>query len=268
MIRPLIGYYGGKTKLAKRIAKCFLPHRTFVSTHCGGMSVEIAKQPASIEIANDLDSDLINLYKVVMEHTGDFCAILKNVPYSEQSFKQAKDWIKSNAPLFRAAGFLIRNRMSFSSSGRTFMIDRMGIDGSDWLPFIKQIPVFAKRIQSYRIHNVDATDIINFYDSKDTLFFVDPPYLNETRSTDRHYAFEMSPEQHRALLKVLCECKGMVYLCGYRSAMYDSYLRGWCRVDWPVKSLMSHSEGSGRERTESMWAKDKAGLFMVMTYGS
>lgn len=267
MYRPLVGWYGGKTKLAKRINACFLNHRTYVSTHAGGLSDLWNKRPAPIEVINDLDPRLTNLYLVATLRTEEFLGILRLQPYTQHTFDQACEWSKREEdPLLRAVGFLIVNRMSFSSSGRTFMIDRMGIDGKGWLPFLDKLPETINRLRGVRLHNDDAISVINQYDRPDTLFYVDPPYLEETRSSDRHYAFEMTPEQHEDLLKVLCKCKGMVYLSGYRSKMYDEYLKDWQRVEWPVKSIMSHSDGLGRDRTECLWACGKAGLYMITNY--
>lgn len=266
MIRPLCCWYGGKSKLAKKLNASFLPHRTYVSTHAGGLSDVLNKSPAAIEVANDLDPGLINLYVVATQMTADFCEYLHGLSYSAETFRRSAAWLTDDDQLLRAVGFLVKNRMSFSSSGRTFMIDRMGVDGKGWHPFINSIHQTARRLSPFWFLNADASEVIQEYDRPDTLFYVDPPYLESERSADRHYAFEMTREQHEALLKILIRCKGMVYLSGYRSDLYDQYLGDWCRVEWPVTSAMSHSEGQGRDRTECLWARGKAGLYMMTNY--
>jgi DNA adenine methylase len=90
------------------------------------------------------------------------------------------------------------------------------------------------------------------HDGPDTLFYLDPPYLHETRTVTKAYAFEMGRAEHVALLETLLACKGRVFLSGYRSSLYDEMLAGWKRHEF---DMPNHS-GQGKEkqrRIECVW---------------
>lgn len=261
-----VPWYGGKSKLARRIIAGFISHRKYVETHAGSLGVLLSKPLAAVELANDLDGPLINLYRVLTASTIPFCSFLHALPYSRETYDRAALWRDSDDPFYRAAGFLCRNRMSFSSSGRTFMIDRMGDNGSGWLPFVSRLAETARRLRAVRFSTLDAAEVLRDHDAPDTVFYVDPPYLESARSPDRHYAHEMTAADHERLLKTILGCVGSVYLSGYRSELYDDYLRGWQRVEWTVTAAMSLDAGQGRARTECLWATGRAGYTMSMNY--
>jgi DNA adenine methylase len=261
--RIVLPWYGGKSQYAAKINDCFLPHGRYVEPFAGSLANLIAKKPAYSEVANDLNAGLMNLYRVLTGRTAEFLALLAECPFAEATFVRAKTWLASDCEIERAAGFLIRNRMSFASSGRSFQIDRMGAGGSGWAPYLAGLPATAARLSRVRLCCEPALDVIRRHDGPGTLFYVDPPYLEETRSNDRHYAVEMSAADHEALLGVLNECAGMVYLSGYRSPLYDRLLADWQRVEWTTRSRMSGSDGAGRDRTECLWARGNAGLYMA-----
>src|SRR3546814_5931873 len=105
---------------------------------------------------------------------------------------------------------------------------------SDWSSDVCSsdlIATFCERRSGVMIENRPAGDVIAQHDAPDTLFYVDPPYMHETRSlkdrSGRYYDHEMTDADHRALLEQLQQVKGMVVISGYRSPLYDELLSGW-----------------------------------------
>jgi DNA adenine methylase len=107
------------------------------------------------------------------------------------------------------------------------------------------------------IENKDALEIINIYDSTETLFYVDPPYVAETRIGGANdYEFEMSNEQHIQLANKLNSVKGKVILSGYRCPLYEELYRNWV-----VVQKIEHTDRA-KERIETLWMRNiEEGLF-------
>jgi DNA adenine methylase len=84
------------------------------------------------------------------------------------------------------------------------------------------------------------------------LFYLDPPYLHQTRETTDAYALEMSEADHRDLLAVLRQVEGKVMLSGYPSDLYDAELAGWTRHEMAAPN---HASGGRTKRTmtECLW---------------
>lgn len=131
---------------------------------------------------------------------------------------------------------------------------------SKWLSRIDHaLPVIIARLRIVQIEGLDASDIIPRYDSAETLFYCDPPYLPETRRDTEIYPYEMTIEQHRQLLQVLCSIKGMIVLSGYPSELYRSQLDGWERFEFNVSCHSAHKQGQpDSRRTETIWLNPAA----------
>jgi DNA adenine methylase len=97
-----------------------------------------------------------------------------------------------------------------------------------------------------------AIDLVVREDTKGTLFYCDPPYLHETRTSTDAYAFEMSEEEHRQLLATLIDCKGKVMISGYSSSLYDSILVSWNRHTFELPNNAASGKVK-RRMTEVLW---------------
>ena len=129
----------------------------------------------------------------------------------------------------------------------------------DWANFSEAIPAIVARLQGVIIERRPAAQVIAREDRPDTLFYVDPPYMFETRSQKRigndlyhGYRHELDDEAHAALLQQLVELCGMVVVSGYATAFYDQALAGWLRVE---KQAMADR---GEARTEVLWINPRA----------
>jgi DNA adenine methylase len=128
----------------------------------------------------------------------------------------------------------------------------MNEQASAWLNAVAGLVDVHTRLQRVSILNRDALDVIRQQDGSRTLFYLDPPYLGETRAVDAVYSFEMSPEQHERLLETILTCKGRVMLSGYRSELYDRRLSDWTRHEF---SLPNQAAGGKQKRRmiEVVW---------------
>jgi DNA adenine methylase len=97
-----------------------------------------------------------------------------------------------------------------------------------------------------------AIDLIRREDTRGTLFYCDPPYLHETRTSTDAYAFEMAKDQHRELLATLLGCKGKVIVSGYSAALYHSTLKNWNSHTFELPNNAAAGERKRRMK-EVLW---------------
>jgi DNA adenine methylase len=120
---------------------------------------------------------------------------------------------------------------------------------SRWFGGVDKLAEIAERLLRVQIENRPAEDAIRLYDSKDTLFYCDPPYLHETRGDSKAYGFEMNLEDHERLARALMKVEGKVAISGYRCEAMDRWFGTWRRFDAPVKQCHSIK----KPRQESLW---------------
>jgi DNA adenine methylase len=263
--RPALRYHGGKWMIGKWIISHFPTHRVYVEPYGGGGSVLLRKPPCYAEVYNDLDGQIVNLFRVLqdVERSMRLEYLVLNTPYSRAEFELAYE--PSEDLVEAARRTLIRSFMGFGSVGACgrktgFRCDitRSGSTPAiDWVRFPKQIDLFAKRLRGVVLENRPALDVIKRFDTEKTLIYCDPPYPMSTRTPtakwDRIYRFEMSDEDHTAMAEALKSVKSMVVISGYPCDLYDKELfASWHRVDRP------HYASGGSKRTEVLWINERA----------
>jgi DNA adenine methylase len=130
----------------------------------------------------------------------------------------------------------------------------MNGNASEWLGAVDGLADVHARLRPVVLENMPAVELIRREDGPGTLFYCDPPYLHETRtSTDAYGPHEMTEEDHRELLGVLLACEGKVMLSGYPSRLYDEALAGWTRHKFDLPNNAAGGKKKGRE-TEVVWA--------------
>lgn len=260
--RPLIRYHGGKWRLAPWIIQHLPPHRVYVEPFGGAAGVLLQKERAYAEVYNDLDSDIVNLFRVLRdpECSARLIDLVKLTPYARDEFDDAYE--SHPDPVERARRTIVRASMGFGSAGATmgttgFRIDtrrRYGTAQQLWAEYPATLGPVIQRLTGVMIENRPALEVIRQHDAPDTLFFVDPPYLHETRYAGarcgRYYAHEMTDQDHHDLLDEICRVQGMVVISGYPSALYESALSGWAVTTTTAR--ISAGRGAGI-RTECLW---------------
>jgi DNA adenine methylase len=114
------------------------------------------------------------------------------------------------------------------------------------------LPAVHARLRRVVILNQPALEIIKQQDGPNTLFYLDPPYLHETRVSTNAYQYEMTFNDHIHLLNAIRDCAGKVMLSGYRSTQYDDILNDWRRVDFKIDNKAAGGK-TKRTMIESVW---------------
>lgn len=229
-MRQPIKIHGGKHYLASRLVALMPEHELYVEPYCGGASVLLAKPCEGVsEVLNDIDPALANFW-VVMQSPGmfeQFARYMQAVPFSERVFDEPPE-SERGLPMRvqRAARFFIRCRMSRCGNGKNFATlsknrTRRGMNEqvSAWLSAVDGLPEVHERLRRVLVLNRDGLDVIRSLDTPHTLFYIDPPYVPETRSVGA-YRCEMGLSQHQELLGVLASLRGRFMLSGYDNELY------------------------------------------------
>lgn len=127
---------------------------------------------------------------------------------------------------------------------------------SRWLGSVEGLAEIAQRLLRVQIESAPALEVIQRYDSPETLFYCDPPYVHESRSDTNAYAYEMSDEEHRALAECLRNVQGKVALSGYHSPLMDELYGDWSRIEASTKkahSTNTRPDHTKQNRTEVLW---------------
>jgi DNA adenine methylase len=256
-LRPAVKWYGGKHYLAGRILSLFLNHHRYCEPYCGGLSVLLRKWWTPIEVAGDLNGPLIEFYECLQSRSEELISRLQSIAYTRESFARACQAREESDPIERAVRFLVRNRFSRGGLGRDFAwSDRLrgGQPGdvNGWKTILKELPAIAKRLQGVQLYHAHALDLIERFDSPETLHYLDPPYLSATRTAKDAYAHEMSDAEHMRLLDTILNVRGMVVVSGYASALYDTALRSWERIEIEIANNAGQTKVKQR-RTEVLW---------------
>lgn len=279
--RPVLRYHGGKFRLAPNLIQLFPEHRVYTEVFGGGGSVLMLKPRCYSEIYNDLDGEVVNVFRVLQDKkkAARLEALLRVTPFAREEFLLS--YKHSRSEIERARRTIIRSFMGWGSdsisrikasragfntrisstmaTGFRWNSNRSGTTAaSDWKVFPDCIASFVERLQGVTIEDRDAKDILQKMDRSDALHYVDPPYPFACRSygngsTPEHrYRWEMTDANHRELSKVLHSLKGMVIISSYPGALYDRLYRGWRKVSWTGGQFCSQNTGS-KTRTECVW---------------
>lgn len=255
--RPVLRYHGGKWKLAHWIISHFPVHRIYVEPFGGAASVLLRKPRSWAEIYNDLDGEIVNLFRVLRNpaQARELIRLCKLTPYARSEFEVS--YITADDPIEQARRTLFRSAAGFSSVGAT-RNRRVGfrarVDSSrtiyavDWANLPDALDAVVDRLRGVVIENEDVFTILERYDSPETLFYLDPPYPHSTRMDKKVYRHEMTDDDHRELAKVVRQLKGMVIISGYPCDLYDQELY----PDWRRVKCRTYADRR-RERTEVLW---------------
>jgi DNA adenine methylase len=256
-----ITWFGGKSALAERIVRVFPAHTTYVEPFGGSAAVLLAKPPATVEVYNDIDAGLVNLFRVVRDEMlmERLRHALDLTPYSRAEFKQAGE--PADDPVEAARRFMVRQRQSYSGVNRVwgFAVDDGHSKASTilrWERGIKVLPEVCRRLRGVQIEQDDWRAVLKRYDRERTLFYLDPPYVPSPR-VEGKYNHEMTEDDHRDLVAALLELKGKAIISGYWHETYSPLeAAGWQRLEWDVKCMVVPGKKSAR--TECLWLSPRA----------
>mgnify|MGYP000667710245 CR=1 FL=1 len=256
-------YYGGKGHLARRLVPLLPRGQVYVEPFCGAASVFWhLPRPYPVEVLNDLDEDIVGVFRALQDkHEFEQLAHrLTFTPYSRAEFVRALRTLRDPdaTPLDRAWAAVVAFNQSLAGLaerpgewGRVFGSARgMASTSSFWRSRLRVLQVWHDRLTRVQLDCRDALEVIRYWDSPDTVFYIDPPYSPSTRVPGERqvYRHEFTDAQHSALIDTLLQLKGKAVVSGYRTSLYD-------RLDWPRIEVRTACSGSNHNRGTKMCGK-------------
>lgn len=262
--RPALRYHGGKWKLAPWIISHFPSHRVYVEPFGGGASILLRKNRSYAEVYNDLDREIVNVFRVLRDSRPRLEQLLRDTPFARDEYRLAFEL--TDDPIEMARRTIVRSFMGFGSNainrdvkiGFRSNSNKSGTTPAhDWSNYPSNLHLLEDRLHGVVIENKPAIEVIRQHDSPETLHYLDPPYVHSTRALDvmhgdHGYAHEMTDADHETLAADLQTLNGMIVLSGYSSDLYDRLYADWMRIETPALA-----DGAA-PRTEVLWLNQAA----------
>ena len=224
----LIKYAGGDTTIIKPLLKLMPDHICYVEVFGGGAVFLLNKPPSKVEVYNDVDGDLVNLFKVVKERPDEFLKELDLLPYSRQLYYEFQYKLRGEEdPIKRAAMYYYIIRCCFSGKvGSGFSTGKGVNQARKYFNALEDIRKIHKRLKNVVIEQLDFRDCILRYDGERTLFYLDPPHLYyATEKGKDYYKYGFTDRDYMDLLNLLTKIKGKFIL----KQTYQQFVAEWAR---------------------------------------
>ena len=210
MTESIFPYPGGKAYLAPWIIEHFPPHQCYVEVFGGSAAVLVTKEESHTEVYNDQDGDLVQFFRVLREREDELVEWLDKVPYAREQHQEWKEefysGVRPDDPIERAGRFFYLRYSQYASKYRTasgFAGAHQRNKARKLRNATEKLYEFAERFRNVQIENLDFEEIFDRYDSEDTFFYADPPYMDEGDALYRHGTFD-----HERLMDVLEATEG------------------------------------------------------------
>ena len=281
-MRPLISYYGGKQRIASKIVEVIdtVPHTVYVEPFAGGLAVfyyrtvySFTNKDNHIEVINDCSDALVNLYSIARSCPEEFDRIVQLTPYSRSEHEMAVKICKdpSNySKLDWAWAYYVNINQSFSNTlSRGWGTAVFGRNqAATWSTRKLRIPECLERLKNVHIECDDALNVIQRWDSPQTLFYCDPPYPNAVQG---HYG-GYSLEDWLQLCDQLDSIQGSYIVSNYqqeiepKSAQIKLEISAICSATGSGKIGKNRDKSKAasvdklgdRQRTEILWVRDQS----------
>jgi DNA adenine methylase len=217
---------------------------TYVEPYGGSVSVLFGKKKSKIEVINDNNLELVNIYKAIRDESQDFLKKLSLYKCTQENFEKSGKKTIHNDYLDQAVNDLFLRKSSKNGLKNIF---QKPSSEEFWKDSIQNIKLFSQRINEVFIFGKVALEIISSLNTPDTLLYCDPPYLHDNKVSKMVYQSEMTTECHMNLQRLLNNFKGKVVLSGCMSPLYKRIYK-----DWNIaKSRVNKT--SKEKKTEIIW---------------
>lgn len=262
-INTPFGYFGSKNKIALKLSQNLPPHNCWVEAFCGSAALTLAKPPSLIEVINDIDYDIVNLFKQLRNNEEELIRLVELTPYSRVELEEARICNLDDSELERARKFLVQAMMaingvfgemrggfsysqSYSRNGKDARVNR-------WNNLPERLEKVIKRLKDVRVERKDASQLVEMFAKRPaTLIYLDPPYL--AQRTKGYTNDQYEEKFHFELLKTVNKCKCMIFISGYDHDLYNDMLtegKGWAKKT--IDTTTKGSDGSSHDRSEVVW---------------
>jgi DNA adenine methylase len=257
-LQTVLKYPGSKWSTANWIISNFpagYEKLTYLEPFFGSGAVFFNKKRSTIETINDLDGNVINLFKVIRERPQELARLIEFTPWAREEYKAS--YTMTGESLEDARRFLVRMWQAIEAKSSDITGWRNNIKGNNGnlTQFNIRLPQNIIKVSCrlkhtntclVQIENQPAIQLIERYNRNNVLMYIDPPYVLSTRSK-RIYKHEMTDKDHEELLEVLLKSKAKIILSGYDNQLYNSVLEEW------QKETMNCTAEGGKSAVETIW---------------
>jgi len=256
------GWYGGKFSHLDWLLPLLPSCKHYCEPFAGSGAVLLNRGPSPIETYNDLDGEAVNFFRILRDKKEELIQTILLTPFSREEFSLACNLNPNLSDMERARRFYVRARQVRTGLAQKASIgrwanckntSRAGMSGvvSRWLGAVEHLPWIVERLLRVQFENRPAVDVIALYDSHETLFYCDPPYIHDTRGDKNAYGYEMTDKDHCNLADVLNAAKGKVAISNYQCDLMDKLYPTpkWSKYVAPAKT----NHATKGKRVEVLW---------------
>ena len=252
------------------------PHAIYVEAFGGAANILLAKKPSQVECYNDASGLLTNFFRV-LQNPDQRIALLDRLqwtPYARMEYARALEHLDDPDPVMKAWAFFTAQCQGISGGGSlggrkatNWGYSRTADQARSFRGHVEKLPAIAERLLEVHIEHGDGVGVIQRWDAPDTLFYLDPPYADATRSNKSgraQYHCEIDDDGQRMLVDALLRLQGGAILSGYRTTLYQPLEdAGWERREFAMDlssaarvrgfDFMGSAGKERRKRIECLW---------------
>ncbi|MEO0144126.1 MAG: DNA adenine methylase [candidate division WOR-3 bacterium] len=265
-MRLLFRYPGSKKYLAKHILKIIPEHNVYIEVFGGTGILLLLKPESKVEIFNDINEDIVNLFRVIRdeEKFKKFIIRVKFLLNSQSDFNYFKEKYLNNDykdDIDRAITIFYLQNLAINGMLRGYRKYYFSVQRNLTLPSIQQIEVIHNRIRKVYFVNLDFRELFqrvyNMLQRRDkafreqVLFYLDPPYINADK---RLYKHKFTIQDHKEMLEwvlKLNDCKFII--SGYDSELYNEYLKNFKKKKFKKLVTLSVNVDKKYKVDEYLW---------------
>lgn len=241
-------YFGGKFTWVDQIYPYFPEHVHFVDVFCGSLAVTLNKPFSQIDTANDINSEVVNFFRVLRDQPEELIFLLKLTPVSREEYNNC--WQGSSdieiTDLEKARRFFVRVRQSFYGLGiqrknkgwhlaKTVNRCKKAETVSKWYNGIDKLYAIMDRLLNIQFEHQCYSELIPKIDFPGAFFFLDPPYPEESRSSKNDYKYDFKDSDHEDLANLSHSIDGKAMICSYDCDIMNDLYHDWIKITFPVK---------------------------------
>lgn len=255
-------WYGGKIRMLEKLEALIPEHQIYMEPFIGSGALALNHIRCPVEIINDLDGDIANLFRVMSdrEKGNELIERLSHVAYDRTVFDAAREEQKNN---FKGYNSIEKAVLTYIMISQSFNAARSSFSKGGYAStelyhqdMLDNLPRVYERLEHVKIFNVDALDLLECYVDNEKVFaFLDPPYRHDLRgkNANKIYKCELSEIQQIRLLKIIRNAKAKILLCGYKAEkgidLYDAYLLPY---GWKCYKLMDVPKSAQNKATRDI----------------
>lgn len=269
-------WLGGKSRMVNVILPFLPPHTTYVEPFGGAANLLLAKKLSQVEVYNDASGLLVNFFRVLQDpdQRASLLDRLQWTPYARAEYARAVEHLDDPDPVMKAWAFFTAQCQGISGGGSlggrsdsNWGYSRVSDQAQAFRTHVEKLPAIAVRLLGVQIEHGDGVEVLQRWDAPDTLFYIDPPYADATRTNKKGraaYHCEIDDDGQRTLVDALLHLQGAAILSGYRTSLYEPLEdAGWERREFSMDlaaaarvrstSTVNDSAETRSKRVECLW---------------